>query len=183
MPILFTAQSVPAHVAVYKLLSQQYASNMSVLPMRSYHVTLSSVINRQATPTLEQYTATLSNHHGRLEEVKRLLQREMVNITFHAVDVRACHIGISPTLLPSTESDIAQLAHLNDVVASALGPLYERQPRNHMSLAYDIPPLNMEPADCRVLEAAVMAQYERLEFVVGPPQLCVFSDMTHFQPL
>ena len=157
---------------------------MSVLPMRSYHVTLSSIVNRQQTDTIEQYTAKLTEHHGRLEAVKRLLQQKTANVTFRATDVRACHIGISPTLVPSSESgDGAQLQRLNDIVADALGPLYDKQARSHMSLAYDIPPLNMGQDSCRALEKAVMTQYDGMSFVVGPPQLCVFSDMTYFQPV
>ena len=183
MPIIFTAATTSAHVAVYKLLSQPYSSNMSVLPMRSYHVTLSSIISRPQTDTLEQYNSRVLASHDRLVAVKRLLQQEAADVTFRAADVRACHIGISPTLLPASESDRAQLQRWETLVADALGPLYEKQDRNHMSLAYDIPPLTMDDNSCRALEKAVMGLYDGMDFIVGPPQLCVFSDMTHFQPV
>jgi hypothetical protein len=182
MPALNTAAASP-HVEIYRLLSRDYAAYLTALPMPSYHVTLSSVTQRTRWSSQAEYATFMADHLPRLQRTKRLLKQETANLTFTVVAVQSVAKYVSPTLAPASEADRLQLHRLNELIAGSLGPLFELQERSHMSLAYRIPLVTVPDGQHAELEATLQRLYEGVELVVGPPRLCSFFDLTHFEPL
>ena len=170
----------------YDLIYTLFGGIVSPLPVDSYHVTLTGVATRAKFATVAEYNALMTASRARLESVKWQLHnnaKQQHSVAFSVEDARLGARAISLTLRPSTDLDEVELRRFNALMDRSLGPLYYRQPRWHMGLAYRHQGLTIEQADFAPLQTGLMDIYRNVEVIVTPPVLCAFYDMRQFRPL
>ena len=171
-----------AHDLIYNL----FGGIISPLPVDSYHVTLTSIAARAKAASLADYNQLLTDNRPRLEAVKWQLKNNAAQQHGVAFTVAGARLGakaVSLTLHPSTYDDENELRKLNSLMYHALGKLFQRQPRWHLSVGYRRLGLAIEPDEFAPLEAALMDIFASIEVVVTPPVLSAFYDMRQFRPL
>ena len=186
MPVNDTLRHA-AFQQAYDVVNTQFGGIVSPLPVDSYHVTLSTVAVRAKASSLASYNALMSDNRARLEAVKWQLTHDAREahraVHFRVADAHLGRRGVSLTLQPSGEADAAELRRLDALAERALGRLYERQQRWHMSVAYRHLGLSIEPAVFAPLQQSLMDIFRDVELSVLPPVLCAFYDMRQFRPL
>ena len=183
----------PTFHQAHDLIEQWRATAaLAALPVSSYHVTLSGLLNRREKPSLDGYNEAVDVLRARLQRVKWLLSQEdpAASLTFVAKDARKGRTAVSMTLVPKTPADAARLEYLNALIARTLGDFYDFQPRSHMSVGYHVVdhPTNAsidtrQAFRVQPLLPALEKIFHAVDISVALPQICFFANMTVFTPL
>ena len=181
------------HVDTFKrahnLLYNRFSDILTPLPTDSYHITLSSIASRDQIVSLAGYNQHITDSRPRLEAVKHQLvdnaqhQQNCPPLTFTAADLCSGGSAFTLTMVPQSAAVTAELQRLIALIEPTLGPLYERQPRWHMTLAYRFKGLEIGKEQLEAVHETVMAVFRGVKIVVQPPVLCAFYDMRQFRPI
>ena len=164
------------------------------LPVPSYHMTVFNGL-LHTDRTLPFWPRTLATDVGAAEADRWMLSQLSRHRDVPAPFRMAVHGitayeagGIGLTLEPADEDESARIRGLRDRLAElcalAHRPGHDSY-RFHLTLAYFIRWPSIEAA--MQADREIAAATENLlracpELVIGPPEVCTFADMTHFEP-
>ena len=167
----------PAYETAHHLLVSSYSRFLTPLPMDSYHVTLSGVVDRSKTDDVDEYNSLITANHGRLERLVYVMGRLVVDgapLTFALLDVVATGTGVILHLRPKRSEDGERVEWLAALANRTLGLLYKRQARWHLTLAYKVPPIKkIDENELTAASAELRKLFAGVDVVVRTPTLCV----------
>ena len=180
----------------YSVLYNRFSDILTPLPFDSYHITLSSIASRDHFNSLINYNQHIHDSRPRLEAVKQQLvdsaARRQHNpdaagissrLAFTVSDVHFGPIAVTLTMMPQSAEVTDELHRIIALIEPTLGPLYQRQTRWHMTMAYRKFGLEVGEVQAKAVQDALMEVYRGVEVVVLPPVLCAFYDMRQFRPI
>lgn len=163
------------------------------LPPSSWHMTLfDGLLHSRRAPgfwpdALPRHAAEAAADAWFIDAVRAAPTPPPAPFALRPTGIAASGGGIGVTLEGATSAEEARLRAFRDALAAATG-LADRPGhatyRFHVTLAYAL----AHPADPAAFDAALAAAAAALiraapRFTIGPPEICVFEDMTEFRPL
>ena len=178
-----------AYERAYRLILDNYSDIMTPTPVSSYHVTLQTVINLSAQPSLAEYNRIVTANQRRLERLKYYFAQQTGTIAFVVNNSSFPLVTYSPTvrLTPATAADQARYEELQSTALDILGHMHVDGIPPHLGLGYKLPGWkNKQKQQKERLRALMMGLrdiWDGVVVVVDMPVLSVIFNMTAFPPV
>lgn len=164
-------------------------SNFAMLPLDSYHATLSDIKCRCHFNTAQQYNEFLEQIIPNLKNLQYQLNStkcEKVHYIYDSSVWNENNLSAMIAYLNVADEKSKLLMQQFDVMGKGMIGNAFNIVRPHLTLGYKIPNSNVENLSLEQKRMIVDVLNRRLKgkiLTFGPPQVCTFSDMCKFTPI